>query len=1141
MAVSIGNPSRTAATSQTAGATPIGVPEAAAEAVKAGKLEAVTVRKGDTLWDLWSKSNRGTWEDFKSLNSHLTADPRRNNGDLIVPGDSVLLPAAQAAEAKAKPWQAAAKAKAASDEVGAKAGATSATKAEGATAPAVGATPPAAAAVKTEPGAAAPPAAAANAPTGTTAGKPVDAAAAKAPADSPAASAQKALADLKAAGFAGEPTPQALASELAKRVLDPVSIDNAFLNAALGYAHATNTAPALNTELGKIVEGRVEKKSQGSSEDVAQAAKKSGAATDGYLRGLIGLQNSDSAKKRSEDLLTKGADQHRGTTTELVAEGALGMLKSIAEHPVKAAITAAAVTAGVVALPIAAAAGAIALGASTAAAATAALATGGAISGYFAVDGAKKIYGGAKDILAADKLTGAERDEKLIHAGGELAAGVPSLVGAGGGAAMGLKVARAVVARGAMKGPELLAISNSSGAPQLPGPGATPLLTGPTVAELAASQLQEQAKSVAFGRPPQGGAGGQAPATSGPLAGSSAQAPGQAAGAKVPSAADPVVAPKAVDVPGTVKQVANYDALRSNAIVYTAKPGESLADALKHARAQTAKLKTVDTVWIEGTEANSAFPGKLIAADKSIKGISIFDRKPFANEAPVRLSAGELAAEKAAASRANDLSRELGEPVTYNRVEFTGVKTADGRPVGRYIIGGRPAEKFQEVREAAAQLGTPVEWNFYSRQGQGLQATVQPTGSIKVSIGEIKPEAQAGLPEYLRSISESTKGPVEVESVWASNQRRPFTMQEGRLLKPAEAPAEVRAAFEAKAEVERANTGFTDDGARPLDVPMPEAPAPAAGAVSAAPKRAKARRGGNKAELERAARDAAQELKGSPASVLSRSQKDIWAENLQANILPRAKVNAGKGVELAPEGSVVGIVEIRGDNAIVITRLGSEKIPLSSLSPATAVDRGLAVGSPVKILGKLVGAGEEGRVTSLNDNVAVITIPGVNGASRQLQVPLDYLQPVRSFGAEKLKGAPASVLSRSQKDIWAENLQAELIPRAKVNAGQGVELAPEGSVVGIVEIRGDNAIVITRLGSEQIPLSSLSPATAVDRGLAVGSPVKILGKVVGAGEEGRVVSLNSNGAVVSIPGVNGASRQLQVPLDYLQPVRSFGA
>src|SRR5206468_4325497 len=99
---------------------------------------------------------------------------------------------------------------------------------------------------------------------------------------------------------------------------------------------------------------------------------------------------------------------------------------------------------------------------------------------------------------------------------------------------------------------------------------------------------------------------------------------------------------------------------------------------------------------------------------------------------------------------------------------------------------------------------------------------------------------------------------------------------------------------------------------------------------------------------------------------------------------------------------LITLVEIRGDQAIVTSKRGSDSIPLSRLTPATAAD------------------------------------------------------------------------------TWAQTIRNGVLPEAKVTVGGNVgALGSEpGELVTVVELRGDQAIVTSKRGSDSIPLSRLTPATA---------------------------------------------------------------
>lgn len=289
-----------------------------------------------------------------------------------------------------------------------------------------------------------------------------------------------AKAALRRAGYTGDFTPTALASELMKRTVDRVSMDNAFLNATLAFGHASRTTAQINGELAKLLEP----KASGPGLDraaraVSLAAKKLGPGPDNYLRGIISTQTSTASKKRAEDFMTKGEDQHRGSSKEIVAEQAIGLVKQVGdqfrEHPVEATLlTAGAVAVAAVAtVPAVAAAAATALGASAGTAATVGAGAGvvGVVTtGWNIGYGAGTVINAGKEIAAAQHETGAARDALLQHAGATGTRGAISLVGSLAAAPTTLRMGEAALAQAAttaaaQKAPSAVATAAAPGAP----------------------------------------------------------------------------------------------------------------------------------------------------------------------------------------------------------------------------------------------------------------------------------------------------------------------------------------------------------------------------------------------------------------------------------------------------------------------------------------------------------------------------------------------------------------------------------------------------------------------------------------------------------------------------------------------------
>ncbi len=436
-------------------------PAEAAEKIANKEIEVRKLNPGETMLGVWSSAGkqRGqSWADFQTLNRHIFEHPKTDGGNHVRPGFEVLLPAPKppgvAPPAVAPGW--------AHGQAGAGRGLVNP--------PLVGAKPPEEAA-KPDPA--------------------VGAAAEK----------------LRQSGY--EPTeanlkPAALAAELVKRSAGRTNMDYEFINSALGYAHASGSVAELNEAVGKDVAAKAvtetlefDPLSGGVGlpfHELAKAAEATaGPKKDNFLRAIIGLKTTESARKTAEDYLTTGKDQHRATTMEKLTEQAVRWGKdvgqSVADNPVKALAIAGGTAAVIVAAPfaIAAAAGwaAASLGLGAAAAASTVGSTVAGVTGLAAVGAVA--YGAHRVVTAGEKLidshgkTGAERDAALEGTVGDAIEGAMFI---GGGRAFA---------------PERVAVAGPPGTPGLlpppPPPAPVPARIGgpggsPPPAAVAGEPLQ---------------------------------------------------------------------------------------------------------------------------------------------------------------------------------------------------------------------------------------------------------------------------------------------------------------------------------------------------------------------------------------------------------------------------------------------------------------------------------------------------------------------------------------------------------------------------------------------------------------------------------------------------------------------------
>ncbi len=257
------------------------------------------------------------------------------------------------------------------------------------------------------------------------------------------------------------------------------------------------------------------------------------------------------------------------------------------------------------------------------------------------------------------------------------------------------------------------------------------------------------------------------------------------------------------------------------------------------------------------------------------------------------------------------------------------------------------------------------------------------------------------------------------------------------------------------------------------------------------------------------------------AATREAAQVGRWRETLQNGATPSALLT--ESVQGLPSGALVRITSISGRDATVTGPSGSVNVPLASLRTASAADRGLSVGSDVTITGTGQGGGLCGKVTGFDGQNLILEIPSPTSANpsavRTMHVPFDF--------AQRITAGPNQFTN-----MWAEGLKRGLVPVARVS-GEGTSLAPPGSLLQIVDIQGDYAVVAAQRGSGTIPLSSLAPASAAERGLRVGVEVTVRGDSVVAGQQGSVLRLNGNMVTVRAVDANGSVTEVLMPLDFV--------
>ncbi len=275
--------------------------------------------------------------------------------------------------------------------------------------------------------------------------------------DSRAAAESRARGKLAALGFSPQVGPgeaASLAQELVRRSSGRMGTDERFVYAALEFVHATNTVPALDQEVGKLLRAK----------DPGLDSKVRSTGKDAHLRFLIASELGGSEAQRATDFLETGKDRFSSSSLAYLEEGFTQKFDQIGdsfrEHPLKT---------GAVLV------GGVAVGVGAAVAAPAVVAAAGL--GYL---GYKVVSAVENGVDAAHAKSAEERAQKLVATGvsaAEVAMAAPALTGIGtvtgavrsaaaaGSESGALAAARALVSHGSVlgKGATVAAAAHEAG------------------------------------------------------------------------------------------------------------------------------------------------------------------------------------------------------------------------------------------------------------------------------------------------------------------------------------------------------------------------------------------------------------------------------------------------------------------------------------------------------------------------------------------------------------------------------------------------------------------------------------------------------------------------------------------------------